>query len=145
MRVFLDTSVLVAACVGAHPHHARAWPLLRRVSQGLDQGFIAVHSIAETYAVLTRVPVQPRIHPSDAARLVRENFLKHFSSVAAGEDEYLEALAAVEAGGWPGAKIYDALLLACAARSGAERVYTFNLSDFRALAKAELRGLISSP
>ena len=47
--------------------------------------------------------------------------------------------------GWAGAKIYDALLLACAERSGAERIYTFNLGDFRGLAPAELQARICSP
>ena len=65
--------------------------------------------------------------------------------VAATEAEYLHALAAVQDNGWPGAKIYDALLLACAARSGAERIYTFNLVDFRGLAPAELKERICAP
>ena len=48
-------------------------------------------------------------------------------------------------GGWAGAKIYDALLLRCADRCGAERIYTFNLSDFRQLAPANLQGKLSAP
>ncbi len=145
MRVFLDTSVLVAASESSHPHHAQALPALRRVAKGEDTGFIGVHSIAETYAALTRLPVQPRIHPSEAGRIIRENILKYFTLVPAGQDEYLQALTAVQDNGWPGAKIYDALLLACAARSGAERIYTFNLGDFRGLAPAELHARICSP
>ena len=145
MRVFCDTSVLVAASESSHPHHAQALPALRRVASGEDTGFIGVHSIAETYAALTRLPVQPRIHPSEAARIIRENILKRFTLVPAGEAEYLQALAAVENCGWPGAKVYDALLLACAARSGAERMYTINLGDFRGLAPAEMQTRICAP
>ena len=145
MQVFLDTSVLVAASVASHPHHVQALAVLRRVAKGQDQGFIGVHSIAETYAALTRLPVVPRIHPSEAGRIIRDNILKHFEPVAAGQAEYLQALASVQDHGWPGAKIYDALLLACAARSGAERIYTFNLSDFQGLAPAELQARICAP
>lgn len=145
MQVFLDTSVLVAASASCHPHHAQALPALRRVANGEDRGFIGVHSIAETYAALTRLPVQPRIHPSEAGRIIRENILKHFTLVPAGQAEYLRALTAVQDGGWPGAKICDALLLACAARSGAERIYTFNPGDFRGLAPTELQARICSP
>ena len=145
MQVFLDTNVLVAASESSHPQHVQALPVLRRVANGQDQGFIGVHSIAETYAALTRLPVQPRIHPSEAGRIIRDNFLRHFTLVPAGEAEYLQALTAVQDAGWPGAKIYDALLLACAARSGAERIYTFNLGDFRGLAPAELQARICSP
>ena len=46
-----------------------------------------------------------------------------------GRKDYTEALRVVGDGGWPGAKIYDTLLIGCAARSGAERIYTFNLAD----------------
>lgn len=45
----------------------------------------------------------------------------------------------------PGAKIYDALLLACAMRSGAERIYTFNLVDFRELAQPAMLERIGAP
>lgn len=145
MRVFVDTSVLVAASQSAHPHHAQALPVLRRVARGKDQGFIGVHSIAETYAALPPLPVQPRIHPTEAGRIICENILKNFTLVPAGEAEYLQALTVVQDIGWPGAKVCDALLLACAARSGAERIYTFNLGDFRGLASAELQARICAP
>ncbi len=60
--------------------------------------------------------------------------LPHFQMVPITKKDYLEAMKAVVDGGWSGAKIYDALTLGCAARSGAERIYTFNLSDFQQLA-----------
>ena len=145
MRVFFDTSVLVAASVANHPHHPQALPALQRVASGEDEGFFGVHSIAETYAALTRLPLQPRIHPSEAGRIVRENIMRHCVAVPAGETEHLQALTTVQENGWPGAKIYDALLLACAQRSGAERIYTFNLGDFRSLAPPGLLGRICSP
>ncbi len=145
MQVFFDTSVLVAASEHSHPHHAQAWPALRRVAAGDDEGFISVHSIAETYAALTRLPVSPRIHPSEAARIVTDNIVRHFALAPAGEAEYLQALAWVRDGGWSGAKIYDALLLACAAQCPVKRIYTFNLSDFQLLAPATLREKICAP
>jgi predicted nucleic acid-binding protein len=112
---------------------------------GKDQGFVGAHSIAETYAALTRVPEVPRIHPSEAGRIVRDNVLRICSVVPADAAQYLEALATVQEKGLPGAKIYDALLLACAARSGAERVYTFNLGDFRELASVDMQARIAAP
>jgi predicted nucleic acid-binding protein len=48
VKVFFDTSVLITASERNHPHHAQSWPALRRVAAGQDQGFISVHSIAET-------------------------------------------------------------------------------------------------
>jgi predicted nucleic acid-binding protein len=145
VRVFFDTSVIVAASVADHPHHSRAWPALQRVAMGKDQGFVGAHSIAETYAALTRVPVVPRIHPSEAGRIVRDNVLRICSVVPADAAQSLETLATVQEEGLPGAKIYDVLLLACAARSGAERVYTFNLGDFRELASVDMQARIAAP
>ena len=48
-------------------------------------------------------------------------------------------------GGWIGAKIYDALLLCCAAKCEVERIYTFNLRDFRQFAPAGLQEKICAP
>jgi len=107
--IFFDTTVLVAASEHSHPHYAQARPALLRVAVGQDKGFMALHSIAEVYAVLTRLPVRPRIHPVEAARIVTENILPHFEVVTLGPEDYLEALTTMASGGWSGAKIYDAM------------------------------------
>jgi predicted nucleic acid-binding protein len=106
---------------------------------------MSVHSIAEVYAALTRLPVQPRIHSVEAVRIITDNILPHFETVPVGKKDYVEALRVVGNGGWSGAKIYDALLLGCAARCGADRIYTFNLADFRLLAPAELQEKVCTP
>ena len=106
---------------------------------------MSVHSIAEVYASLTRLPVQPRIHPLEAVRIVTDNILAHFEVVPIGKEDYMETLNAVGNGGWSGAKIYDALLLRCAARCTVERIYTFNLGDFKQLAPTTLQGIICAP
>ena len=106
---------------------------------------MCVHSIAEVYASLTRLPVQPRIHPLEAVRIVTDNILAHFEVVPIGKEDYMEALNTVGSGGWSGAKIYDALLLRCAARCTVERIYTFNLGDFKQLAPTSLQGMICAP
>lgn len=145
MNIFFDTSVLVAASERSHPHHVQARPALLRVIVGKDKGFISAHSIAEIYAALTRLPVQPRIHPMEAARIVTENLVPNFDVVPVRKQDYVEALTATAAGGWTGGKIYDALLLRSARSCSAERIYTFNLADFRNLASEDLRAKICSP
>ncbi len=145
MEIFFDTNVVVAACEQAHPHYARAWPALRRVVKGEDKGFISVHSIAEVYAALTRLPVRPRIQPLEATRIITDDILPHFEAVPIGTEDYVAALNLVGNGGWSGAKIYDALLLQCAARCTVDRIYSFNVGDFRQLAAPELREKISAP
>jgi predicted nucleic acid-binding protein len=63
MKVFFDTTVLVAASARNHPHYAQAFPAVRRVAAERDRGFISTHSIAEAYAALTRLPVHPAFIP----------------------------------------------------------------------------------
>ncbi len=145
MDIFFDTTVLVAASEQSHPHYSPVRPALLRVAAGQDKGFMGLHSIAEMFAALARLPVQPRIHPVEAARIVTENILPHFEVVSLGKEDYLEVLNTMASGGWIGAKIYAALLLRSAARCAAERIYTFNLGDFRQLAPAGLQEKICAP
>lgn len=145
MRIFFDTTVLVAASVGSHPHHAQAWPAFERVVAKRDEGVISTHSIAETFATLTRIPVTPRIHPSEAARIISENLLPHFETVSLEKQDYVEAMHAMRDGGWSGARIYDALILRCAAKLKVDRIYTFNMRHFWSLSPPALHSRICAP
>ena len=145
MEAFFDTSVLVSASERSHPHFETASAAVRRVAAGHEKGLICAHSIAEVYASLTRLPIRPRIQPDQAALIMHENILPYFSAVPLEQGDYLRALDTVGAGGLSGAKIYDALLLHCAARCKVRRIYTFNLGDFRKLAPAGLQALIHAP
>jgi predicted nucleic acid-binding protein len=145
VETFFDTSVLVSASERNHPHYESASAVVRRVIGGQEKGFICAHSIAEVYASLTRLPVQPRIQPDQAARIIQENILPYFTTTPLERGDYVSALERVSAGGWSGGKIYDALLLQCAARCKVKRIYTFNLGDFRRLAPPELRHFIQPP
>jgi predicted nucleic acid-binding protein len=145
MDAFFDTTVLVAASERSHPHFELALPVFKRVIAGHDRGFICAYSIAEAYTALTRMPVQPRVQPVEAMRIVNDNILPHFTAIPLEQDDYLRALDLVGGGGFAGPKIYDALLLQCAARCKVKRVYTFNLADFRRLAPPELQSLIHAP
>ncbi len=61
---------------------------------------MSVHSIAEMYAALTRLPVHPRIHPAEAVRIITDNIFPHFEMVPVGKEDYTEALRLVGNGGW---------------------------------------------
>ncbi len=115
------------------------------MTAGQGKGFMGLHSIAELFAVLTRLPVQPRIHPVEAARIVSENILPHFKLLSIRKEDYLEALNTMAGGGWIGANSYDVLLLSCASRYAVERIYTFNLGDFKQLAPAGIKEKICAP
>jgi len=70
--------------------------------------------------------------------------MKCFSLITATPDMYAKAVTACVDHGMQGGAVYDALLLECARVSGADRIYTFNLRDFRRLAP-DLSALLCAP
>jgi predicted nucleic acid-binding protein len=114
------------------------------VVQGKDKGFVATHSLAESYAVLTRLPAPSRVPASIAWQLL-ENLLGSFSVISPGQKDYEKSLEESARNGVEGGRIYDTLLLAAAAKAGAERIYTFNVSHFQELASEELKKPIVAP
>lgn len=103
---------------------------------------MSAHSLAEVYAALTRLPVQPRIHPTEATRIIVENILPYFEVVPIAKRDYLAVLKNMGDGGFSGAKIYDALLLRCVSNCEPDWIYTFN---FRQLAAPEAQDRICEP
>ncbi|MBC7262379.1 MAG: PIN domain-containing protein, partial [Chloroflexi bacterium] len=88
MRVLFDTSALIAAMVEAHPMHERALSWLQRVKKGTAVGIVAAHSIAELYAILTTLPVQPPIPPAIAQQLIHHNVLDTCQIVSLSDKDY---------------------------------------------------------
>jgi predicted nucleic acid-binding protein len=144
MKVYCDTSVLVAASVSAHPHHAQSIALLRQVSTGQLEGVISAHGTAEFYAVLSRAPLIPPVYPSEAWRLLSENILPHFHVATLSATQYTSVLQQAAEKGWTGGLVYDALHLAAATGNKCKRIYTFNLRHFLQLSP-QLRDVICSP
>ena len=131
MRILLDTSVLVAAMVEAHPAHERTLPWLQRVKTETDTGLVAAHSLAELYAILTTLPLQPRILPSVARQLIRHNVLDIFEVVALSDEDYATVIDHLSNLGIVGGATYDALILHAASKADANQVVTLNEKDFR--------------
>ena len=132
MRVLLDTSVLVAAMVEAHPAHQRALHWLKRVTHGADHGLVAAHSLAEVYSILTTLPVLPRISPSDALQLIKRNILAVLQVVCLSDADYAQVIEHLSALGITGGATYDALILRAAINANVDQVVTlfYDLSLF---------------
>lgn len=145
MDIFFDTPVLIAAFVDSHPQHAAARAAVRKVVTCKARGYLSTHSIAELYAALTSVPVQPPIHPMQADKIIRENVLPHFTVLTIGRSEYLDVLERAAANGWRGTQFYDALLLRCANECHVDQIYTFHVNEFRELADESFQTRIMSP
>jgi len=139
--IFLDTSVLIAIAHVNHIHHAPSRQLWDRCAT--SNAAVSTHTLAEIYSTLTAMPPGLRISPRDAV-LVIETFLMRVTPVALSAEAYLETLRDTANKGHSGGMIYDALHVACARKVAAERIYTWNLKHFRAVAP-DLAARIVSP
>jgi predicted nucleic acid-binding protein len=144
MKILLDTSVLVAAMVEGHPAHGVALPWLQRIREQPETGLVAAHSVAELYAVLTTLPIHPRISPAMAQRLIRQNVLESCEIVPLSEEDYVAVIDHLSESGIAGGATYDALILYAALRADADRVLTLNPRDFQRI-RPDLADRIQTP
>ncbi len=131
MKILLDTSVLVAAMVEAHPAHERGKTWFSRVTSGTDTGVVAAHSIAELYSILTTLPVNPPISASDAEQLIQKNVAEKLEIVSLTSEDYLQVVDQLAEIGIVGGATYDALILRAAENAKVDLVVTLNEKDFR--------------
>jgi predicted nucleic acid-binding protein len=128
-RLF-DTSVLVAAMVEAHPAHVRSLRALQRSLKDRS-GWASTHSVAELFAVLTRMPVSPRIGPNMARRLIRDNVeASSLNLVALETSDYFAVFERMTEFGLAGGVIFDALILQSACKAQVDEIITLNEADF---------------
>ena len=131
MKVLFDTSVLVAAMVETHPSHERALFCLQRIKDGTNRGVVSAHTLAELYAILTRLPVRPRILPTVAYQLIAHNVIGEFEVVSLSNHEYTDLIEHLSGLGIIGCVTYDAVILRAAIKANVEQIVTLNPGDFR--------------
>jgi predicted nucleic acid-binding protein len=141
MKEFFDTSVLIGAFWRGHPHHRASLKLLSGANK--RKSACAMHTLAEVYAAMTALPVKDLIPPDQAMLFVQEVRDRLTLVTLTGEEYYttIERAAALQ---FIGGRIYDALLLRCAAKVKAQTIYTWNLKHFRAISPA-LASRIQTP
>lgn len=128
-RLALDTSAAIPLLVQMHRDHAAvvAW-------WGGRELCLSGHAAVETYSVLTRLPGDLRVMPTDAAALLQERFVSTLplsAALAAALPARLSAL------GISGGAVYDALVALAAQEHDAVLV----TRDARAKATYELVGV----
>jgi predicted nucleic acid-binding protein len=131
VNLFFDTNLLVAISDEAHPNFNEA----ARIYEGSKRAslYCAAHSLAEFYAVSTRVPTPSRLSPRQSMDVI-EDLLPDLSPVTLTAAEYLSTIRHVAGLGLPGGIVYDALLIACARKCKADVIYTFNQRHFTRIA-----------
>ena len=130
MKVLFDTSALVAGIVEAHPAHSRAFSWLSRALKKDLEFFVSAHSLLELYAVLTRMPLQPRITPGMARRLIRANVETRAVVVTLTKKDYSVVIDEMAELGLSGGVVYDALIARCARKLACDVLLTLNENDF---------------
>jgi predicted nucleic acid-binding protein len=127
MKSFFDTSVLVAVFWEDHPRHPISFDLFYDARK--KEAACAVHTLAEVYAVMTRLPVRTMLTPEQVMLFIQE-IRERLTIITLDERDYYSTLQEVAERGLPGGRIYDALLLRCAIKAKAETLYTWNLKHF---------------
>jgi predicted nucleic acid-binding protein len=144
MNVFCDTTVFVAASLQAHPHHLPAKATIERICQGTDAGFTSGHCLAETFSVLSRMPTVPKLTPQDVLAILETNLFPYFTLLVLGAADYPQVVRDLAGKGLGGGRIYDLLHLTAARKQALDRIYTFNVTEWKNLAP-DLEPLIGAP
>lgn len=142
MKVLLDTSVLIAGVHPSHASHSVALPWLDAAKQKKFDCVISAHSIAECYAVLTRLPVRPRITGPTAIQLIRD-LLTDVVAVSLSSDDYLDLLDDLSKRRFVGGVVYDGIMAKAAQMENVDYLLTLNESDFQRLWPAGSSRIVS--
>jgi|SRR6056297_776647 len=138
MRVFFDTSVLVPALVDQLSNHPSSFAVYYSYTSGENSGYCTTHSIAETYSVLTALPLSKRISSIEARILIEESILQRLQVVELDKSAYQHAVESVSSRGLTSGIIYDALHVEAAKQAACSRIYTYNIDHFEALSPQEI-------
>jgi predicted nucleic acid-binding protein len=141
LREFFDTSVLIAAFWGGHANH----PASIRAFAAADKKHSAcgLHTLAEIFAVLSSLPVTPVIPPEQVMLFVKE-VRGRLTLISLNENEYFQVIQKCAERGFASGRVYDALLLGCAAKSEAKIILTWNMKHFHRIAP-DLASRIRTP
>ena len=126
MKVFFDTSVLIAASLLQHEHHLPSAAVYSKADK--KTAGCAAHTLAEVYSSLTRMPVQQRMS-GDQALLILDEIRERMTIFTLDVEDYSTVIASA-AQGVVGGMIYDALIAKCALKASATIIYTWDLDHF---------------
>ena len=130
MKILFDTSVIVSALIESHPSHERAFPWLKKARAKEYDLIVAAHTIAELYAVLSTLPIKPRISPLIARKLISENIETVGKIISLTPREYITVIKQISELGLAGGITYDALIAKVAQKANVEKLLTLNVDHF---------------
>ena len=136
MKVLIDTSVLVAGMLVQHMDHSRALPILSQARSGQLNAIVSAHSVAETYAVMTRLPPPLRVSPKQAWLAIEANVISCMTIHALSAADYRDLIEHLAQHNLAGGVTYDAVIGWVAMKTQVDQIITFNTKDFRRVVPA---------
>ena len=130
MKVLFDTSVIVAAHLPSHADYPNSRFWLERARQNAFEFVVAAHTLLETFSVLTRLPLTPRIMPSTALEFIETNVLSTAKIVALTAGDYQDLLKSLAITGTGGGVVYNSLLVKAAELAQVDVLLILNLKHF---------------
>lgn len=129
MKVLMDTSALVAALLPSHSKHGPCVRWLDAAKQAEFELVISSHTIGELYAILTRMPVRPRITAGTAVQFV-DDILAAAKPVSLSGRHYQVIVGSLAQRGLIGGVVYDAVIAKAAELENVDYLLTLNKPDF---------------
>ncbi|NBB91340.1 MAG: PIN domain-containing protein [Spirochaetes bacterium] len=131
----MDTSVIVAAVHANHPVHAVAAHWLDRAFAA-HEVVVAHHSIIESFAVLTRLPAEYRLSPTEAETVLSETLQEKVSIAPFSSQSSWAALHSLADAPSAGGASYDAFIIHLLLQAAVDVIVTYNAADFARLTRA---------
>lgn len=107
---------------------------LARRERAAEELVLSSHSLAEAYAVLTRLPAPHRLRSVDAVALLESNW-GQTPAVHLTADEIWRTLRRAQRQGVIGGPTFDMLIVASALKAGATTIVTWNERQFASSAR----------
>ena len=130
MKIFFDSSVLIAAFVESHPKHKSALSFLVKAKNREFKLFVSAHTILEVYSVLTSAPFRPKITSVIAKKLIENNINAIAKIIYLSDEDYFKIIEKMCASDFKGGIVYDAIIVECALNSKVDEILTLNPKDF---------------
>lgn len=144
MRVYVDTNIVVSSIVESHSQHDRGKRLMDSIVVGKHQGFISGHGLTEIYSVMTRTPFAPRFSAAEVWQIFSDDILPVIELVTLTADDYREIVRQCAGLGFVSGRVHDLAHIRAAEKASCQRIYTFDVRGFQALAP-HLNDRITAP
>lgn len=139
--VFLDTSLLIAASVGAHPGHEAARQHVASLVAAGSPLCISPQICREFLVVLTRAPVAGRVFTVDEALHALEPWRHACNLLEENERSVVECLTLIEQHQVRGKQVHDCNIVAVMIAAGVSHIATRNPGDFIRYAEIQVTAI----